>query len=200
MRLYDKYEWFVHYSRLFKISWHRQVWLSLNHFGYSYAIQTCEIRWPWIVAVGQELCSLPRCCGEESYNNSRDTCWYLIFGFHSRLAKAKSHPIFSDIGLNTDDVVYLNIYQNFLLCAYKMHSYLRDWGLSAKKNAAFIRGTMSNQLLLGPDWRSHRYCTENDPSFLFNYTEQGRLEKTDDKSVQLYTQSGRSLVRDLTSV
>lgn len=61
--------------------------------------------------------------------------------FHFRLARMKSHPIFSDTDLNTIDVVYLNIYQNFLLCAYKMHNYLRDWGLSRKMNAAFLRGT-----------------------------------------------------------
>jgi hypothetical protein len=61
---------------------------------------------------------------------------------HLRLARAKSHPIFSDADLNTDDVVYLNIYQNLLLCAYKMHSYLRNWGLSYKKNATFIHGAL----------------------------------------------------------
>lgn len=42
--------------------------------------------------------------------------------------------------LNTESVVYLNIYQNFILCAMKMHGYLRDWGLKANKNAAFLRG------------------------------------------------------------
>lgn len=65
-----------------------------------------------------------------------------VMNIHFRLARAKSHPIFSDTDLNTDDVVYLNIYQNLLLCAYKMHSYLRDWGLSTQKNATFIHGTL----------------------------------------------------------
>jgi len=59
------------------------------------------------------------------------------------LAKAKSHAIFSDRELNTEHVVYLNIYQNFLLTAMKMHEYLRDWDTNGKRNNNFLRGKFS---------------------------------------------------------
>jgi hypothetical protein len=120
--------------------------------------------------------------------------------FHFRLARAKSHPIFSDADLNTDDVVYLNIYQNFLLCAYKMHSYMRDWGLSAKKNAAFIHGAPFISRCYQIAKTSHRHCAEHDPCLLFDYTEQGCPEKTDDKQAWSYTQSARGLVSVLSSI
>ncbi|RDB25955.1 Telomerase reverse transcriptase [Hypsizygus marmoreus] len=64
------------------------------------------------------------------------------------LARAKSHPIYSDPSLNTEHVVYLNIYQNFLLCAMKMHGYLRDWGIGAHKNAAFIHNTVHKMVTI----------------------------------------------------
>ena len=63
--------------------------------------------------------------------------FWRLFG---RLAKAKSHPIYSDCTLNTDYVVHLNIYQNFLLCALKMHCYLRELDI-VLKNTRFLRGT-----------------------------------------------------------
>ena len=56
-----------------------------------------------------------------------------------RLAKAKSHLVFSDTYFNTEHVVYLNIYQNLLMIAIKMHEYLRDWGVSGKRNISFLR-------------------------------------------------------------
>jgi hypothetical protein len=65
------------------------------------------------------------------------------FDLLNRLARAKSHPIYSDIELSTEVVVYLNIYQNFLLCAMKMHGYIKDWGLKANKNVGFLRGKLS---------------------------------------------------------
>jgi len=162
----------------------------------THATQICETRWPSIEVDVQVLCFLARCFGEW-YNQLKrkqfDSC--------CRLARAKSHPIFSDIELNTNDVVYLNVYQNFLLCAYKMHSYLRNWGLSAKKNAAFIHGTPVHQLLLGSDYRAiPRRCAEHDPCFLLNHTEQSCGEETDDKWSRAYTQSGRNLVCHTSSI
>ena len=56
------------------------------------------------------------------------------------MAKAKSHAIFSDRELNTEYVVYLNIYQNSLMTAMKMHEYLRAWCVNRKQNNAFLRG------------------------------------------------------------
>lgn len=58
----------------------------------------------------------------------------------SRMAKAKSHAIFSDRELNTEYVVYLNIYQNSLMTAMKMHEYLRTWCVNKRRNNAFLRG------------------------------------------------------------
>ena len=56
------------------------------------------------------------------------------------MAKAKSHAIFSDKELNTEYVVYLNIYQNSLMTAMKMHEYLQTWCVNKKRNNAFLRG------------------------------------------------------------
>lgn len=56
-----------------------------------------------------------------------------------QMAKAKSHAIFSDRDLNTEYVVYLNIYQNSLMTAMKMHEYLRTWSLNGKRNNIFLR-------------------------------------------------------------
>lgn len=58
-----------------------------------------------------------------------------------RLTKAKSHILFTDVGLNSRHTIYLNIYQNFLLSAMKMHHYLRQWGFDVKKSTAFLRST-----------------------------------------------------------
>ena len=56
------------------------------------------------------------------------------------MAKAKSHPIFADRELNTEYVVYLNIYQNSLMTAMKMHEYLRTWCVKSRRNNIFLRG------------------------------------------------------------
>lgn len=56
------------------------------------------------------------------------------------MAKAKSHAIFSDGDLNTEYVVYLNIYQNSLMMALKMHEYLRTWSANRRRNNTFLRG------------------------------------------------------------
>ncbi|KJA26222.1 hypothetical protein HYPSUDRAFT_36483 [Hypholoma sublateritium FD-334 SS-4] len=63
-----------------------------------------------------------------------------------QLAKAKSHLIFSDIDLNTERVVYLNIYQNLLMIAIKMHEYLRNWGVGGKRNISFLRGVIERTI------------------------------------------------------
>jgi len=63
-----------------------------------------------------------------------------------QLTKAKSHIIFCDSGLNSPHVVHLNVYQNFLLSAMKMHHYLREWGLNVTKSACFIRNTVQQMI------------------------------------------------------
>ncbi|KAJ3515494.1 hypothetical protein NLJ89_g1720 [Agrocybe chaxingu] len=55
-----------------------------------------------------------------------------------QLAKAKSHAIFSDSDLNTEHVVYLNLYQNLLMTAVKMHEYIRDWSTNRRRNNTFL--------------------------------------------------------------
>ncbi len=57
-----------------------------------------------------------------------------------RLAKAKSHAIFTDGGLNSERVIYLNVYQNFLLCAMKMHGYIWEWRMNITRNGQLIQG------------------------------------------------------------
>ncbi|THH09180.1 hypothetical protein EW146_g8757 [Bondarzewia mesenterica] len=59
-----------------------------------------------------------------------------------QLAKAKSHIIYCDTDLNSERVVYFNVYQNFLLVAMKMHHYLKCWGTNIGKNTKFIHSTI----------------------------------------------------------
>lgn len=56
----------------------------------------------------------------------------------SRQVKLRSHIIYSDSGLNTEQTIYLNVYQNFVLTAMKMHRYIRTWGINTSKNSMFI--------------------------------------------------------------
>ncbi|KAK7463507.1 Telomerase reverse transcriptase [Stygiomarasmius scandens] len=64
-------------------------------------------------------------------------------------AKTKAHIIYTDERLNSKKVVYFNIYQNFLLCAMKMHTYIRSWGPHTSANHSFIQA-MIKQVI--------RYC------------------------------------------
>ncbi|KAF7292779.1 Telomerase reverse transcriptase [Mycena indigotica] len=63
-----------------------------------------------------------------------------------QLAKNRCHIIYNDIRLNTEHVVYANIYENFLLCALKMHFYLRGWGLDTRKHARFLWETIRQMI------------------------------------------------------
>ncbi|KAF5382158.1 hypothetical protein D9615_004408 [Tricholomella constricta] len=62
------------------------------------------------------------------------------------LSRTKSRPIYSDSALNTDDVIYLNVYQNFLLCAMKMHGYLCDWNSKSRRDSPFIYNTVQKMI------------------------------------------------------
>ena len=66
-----------------------------------------------------------------------------------RLAKAKSHDIYCDAELNTGHVVHLNIYQNLVLSAMKMHSYIRTWGIDVAKNWKFIHSERNTLVIYG---------------------------------------------------
>ncbi|KAF7316755.1 Telomerase reverse transcriptase [Mycena chlorophos] len=63
-----------------------------------------------------------------------------------QLAKGRCHLIYNDINLNSENVVCCNIYENFLLCALKMHVYLRGWGLDTRKHGKFIYETIRQML------------------------------------------------------
>ena len=47
---------------------------------------------------------------------------------HHRIARAKSHAIYTDTTLNSNDIVCTNIHQAFVLTAMKMHAYIRAAG------------------------------------------------------------------------
>ncbi|KAF7979113.1 hypothetical protein HWV62_43323 [Athelia sp. TMB] len=51
------------------------------------------------------------------------------------------------MGLNTEHTVYLNVYQNFVLTAMKMHRYIRTWGINTIKNSAFIERAIQQIIL-----------------------------------------------------
>lgn len=57
-----------------------------------------------------------------------------------RLAKSRSHIIYTDPKLNTAKTIYKNIYENFLLTAMKMHHYLRSWGIDVNWSSTLILG------------------------------------------------------------
>ncbi|KAG7089455.1 hypothetical protein E1B28_011140 [Marasmius oreades] len=58
------------------------------------------------------------------------------------LAKTRSHVIYTDPQLNSENAVFMNVYQNFLIAALKMHCFLRHWDAKAKKNKDFIHETV----------------------------------------------------------
>ncbi|THG96236.1 hypothetical protein EW026_g5564 [Hermanssonia centrifuga] len=63
-----------------------------------------------------------------------------------RLAKSRSHIIFTDSRLNSIQTVYKTIYQNFLLTAMKMHYYIRIWKLDLSRSSAFILSTVRQMI------------------------------------------------------
>ncbi|KAF8802469.1 hypothetical protein BYT27DRAFT_7112483, partial [Phlegmacium glaucopus] len=64
-----------------------------------------------------------------------------------RMAKLKSHAIFSDRDLNTEYVVYLNIYQKSLMMAMKVHEYLRTRSVNRKRNNTFLRDAIQRAVM-----------------------------------------------------
>lgn len=59
----------------------------------------------------------------------------------NRLSQFTSHIIFNDVGLNSTNTIYRNIYQNFLLTAMKMHHYVRSWKLDVEAHSSFLLST-----------------------------------------------------------
>ncbi|KAG9006699.1 hypothetical protein FRB93_008431 [Tulasnella sp. JGI-2019a] len=48
-------------------------------------------------------------------------------------AKMRNHVIFNDTNLNGRKIVYVNVFQNFLFTAMKMHGYLKSWGAAPRE-------------------------------------------------------------------
>lgn len=59
-----------------------------------------------------------------------------------QLAKARSHMIYMDTDLNGPHTVYVNVYQNFIVSAMKMHCYLMAWGINIAKYTKFLHNTI----------------------------------------------------------
>ncbi|KAL0953283.1 hypothetical protein HGRIS_004533 [Hohenbuehelia grisea] len=55
-----------------------------------------------------------------------------------RLAKSRSHIVYCDPEFHTQNGIYLNVYQNFLILAMKAHGYLCNWGLNTSLNTRFV--------------------------------------------------------------
>jgi hypothetical protein len=62
---------------------------------------------------------------------------HLIF---SRMARTRSHILFTDSSLNSSFTVHLNIYENFLITAMKVVQYVMEWGVDVNKAQALLRG------------------------------------------------------------
>lgn len=56
-----------------------------------------------------------------------------------RQVKRRNHIIYVDTDLNTWETVYLNIYQEYVSMAMKMHGYIRTWGIDAARSTTFIK-------------------------------------------------------------
>ncbi|KAG8870325.1 hypothetical protein FRB97_009861 [Tulasnella sp. 331] len=63
------------------------------------------------------------------------------------VAKMRNHAIFHDTNLNGRKIVYVNVFQNFLFTAMKMHGYLKSWGAAPRES--FILDVMMQCVVLG---------------------------------------------------
>jgi len=84
-----------------------------------------------------------------------------------RLAKTRCHVIYTDPALNRKSVIYLNIYQNFLVAAMKMHCYLREWrpGWHEQRTSLVCSPSLQPPFQLLPTrpfWWEDRNCAEDD--------------------------------------
>lgn len=89
-----------------------------------------------------------------------------------RQTKLRSHIIYCDSDLNSDHTAYLNIYQNFLLAAMKMHQYIRNWGISIGKSSKLIQSNPFPYITLSFSLFSIRHCTPNSSLHVCNDPEQ----------------------------
>jgi len=59
-----------------------------------------------------------------------------------QMARQNSHFIYTDTAFNSEHVVYINIYQNFVLTAMKTHNYIKSWGLNVSRHHKFLISTI----------------------------------------------------------
>ena len=69
------------------------------------------------------------------------------------MAKSRSHIIYNDADLNSIDAIYVNVYQNFVLLAMKMHHYVRQLGLDLAKGHDFIMSASAR-----PNLENRTHC------------------------------------------
>ena len=139
VRLPNQHVWPVNYYRLRSIPW--ELYVTWNYWPWR-VVATCHFRssgfshrrdWP--------ACRCHFCPEIDAVSLAYPVLLLSGNWLDGRFAKSKSHIIFNDSVLNPRSVVLKNIYQNFLLCAMKMHHYLQDWGPEMTKSSAFILST-----------------------------------------------------------
>jgi hypothetical protein len=81
-------------------------------------------------------CLSTRCCSKYGFLRIENQLMVV------RSAKARSHVIYTDTDLNGSHTVHVNVYQNFIVSAMKMHHYLMAWGIDVGKNTKLLRGEL----------------------------------------------------------
>jgi len=109
-------------------------WVPTGDCNWWTNIQVYRILWQLPVDVSLALISFEKCSGEWYFVNHQSYHWCSLL----RLAQARCHVIYTDSNLNRTSVIYLNIYQNFILVAMKMHCYLREWHAGRYKQTSLI--------------------------------------------------------------
>lgn len=64
-----------------------------------------------------------------------------------KMAKSRSHIIFTDATLNSAFTIYLNIYENFLFSAMKIVQYVVEWGVDVTKAQRFLEGVLRQAIM-----------------------------------------------------
>jgi telomerase reverse transcriptase len=143
VRIYDRDAWLVYKSGLYTLLW---KWLVPRCFYFYVNWDGIGVRSTLTIDRGRRKGAGFAYKLIQSVIFSHVLSTSLPYVFLHRFAKAKCHAIFSDGDLNSRHIVYLNVYQNLMLTALKMHEYLRDWGIGSWINYSFLRGKHIQQL------------------------------------------------------
>jgi telomerase reverse transcriptase len=76
-------------------------------------------------------------------------------------AKARSHVIYTDTDLNGSHTVHVNVYQNFIVSAMKMHHYLMAWGIDVGKNTKLLRDAIGHTARCAYSAMRQQYSSPN---------------------------------------